>query len=357
MDTLVEKSNPFAYEFPAFSKTYIVHVDSFEFLNHVQIDVDIQRELDTVWIKELKEKILNNYKDKGFFYFNIFEVASLNNTLYLLDGQHRYFILKSLQEEYKDIRIEVKIHSVGSKEELHNLWFLVNGSKPTKIYKSTSKQVIINCFKKYLAENYPKYISYSSKPMKPNINLNHLENHINKCQIIEKLKIETSDHLIQLFEKLNNFYKYTFQSQWSKWNIPDDIVSRCRLKNILKPLYVGIYQNYEWLTRIIEINKEDCTFDSYLLIPHNLINSNSRKLSKAKRRQIWEKRNKEASLKGKCYTCNREIDYDDFQAGHIVSHFHGGKMTLNNLEPICSPCNLDMGIENLNEYKRKFHQI
>ena len=357
MDALVEKSNPFAYEFPAFSKSYTVHVDSFEFLDHVQIDVDIQRELDSLWIQELKNKITSDYDRKGFFYFNIFEVASLNNSLYLLDGQHRYFILKELQKSYNDIRVEVKIHIVSSKDELNNMWLLVNGSKPSKIYKSTSKQIIINCFKKHLLENYPKYISNSSKPMKPNINLNQLETAITKSRLIETLQIDSSDQLINLLEKLNNFYKYTFQSKWNKWNIPDETVSKCRLKDIMKPLYIGIYQNYEWITRIIEINKVNRKYDSYSSIPHVLINSNSRKVSKAKRRQIWEKRNKENSLKGRCYTCNREIDYDDFQAGHIVSHFYGGKLTLNNLEPICSPCNLDMGIENLNEYKRKFYQI
>ena len=60
---------------------------------------------------------------------------------------------------------------------------------------------------------------------------------------------------------------------------------------------------------------------------------------------------------GKCFVCEKDIDYDEFECGHVTAAFWGGNQSLNNLEPICGPCNRDMGVENLNEYKRKFYQM
>ena len=358
METFIEKSNPIAHEFPPSSNSYKVYIESNELLKNVQLDVDIQRELDTSWVEELKHKILKNYELKGYFFFGTFEVASLNNSLYLLNGQHRYFILKEIVHLYPKIPIDMNIHIVKSKEELNELWMMVNGSKPSKLCKSTSKQVILNTIKKYLTQHYPKYLTTAAKPQKPHINLDQLGEAIENSKVLDILNIDSSDQFIQLFEKLNNFYKYTDITKWREWHITDEsLVFKCRHKNILKPLFFGIFTNYEWLTRMIEVNKEGTQYDSYSCIPHIPLNVSSRKIGKAKRRKVWEKRNSKTSLNGKCFVCGKHIDYDDFECGHIVAAFWGGDVSLNNLEPICGSCNRDMGIENLNEYKRKFYEI
>ena len=61
----------------------------------------------------------------------------------------------------------------------------------------------------------------------------------------------------------------------------------------------------------------------------------------------------EDSLKGNCIVCVNEIDYDNFHCGHIKSVFYGGETTLSNLEPICASCNLNMGTQDLNVYKKE----
>ncbi len=49
-----------------------------------------------------------------------------------------------------------------------------------------------------------------------------------------------------------------------------------------------------------------------------------------------------------CFCCGiATISVFDFQAGHIVSDFHGGEATLENLRPICGKCNRDMGTINM----------
>ena len=160
----------------------------------------------------------------------------------------------------------------------------------------------------------------------------------------------------------DQYYYFNHKQKGAKQNIRTPIfvykIGVCpKQKNILKPLFIGIFSNYEWLTRLIEVNKEGTQYDSYASIPHIPLNVASRKIGKAKRRKVWEKRNSKTSLNGMCFVCEKQIDYDDFECGHITAAFWGGDVSLSNLEPICCSCNRDMGIENLNEYKRKFYEM
>lgn len=359
MENFIENSNPIAQEFPPLSNTYIVYISGAELLKNVQLDIDIQRELDLEWVEELKEKIIKDYNEKGYFFFGTFEVASFNNALYLLNGQHRYFVLKDILQLYDEkVPVSVHIYSVNSQVELNELWMKVNGSKPSILCKSTSKQVILNSIKKYLIQYYPKYVTTAVKPQKPHINLDYLIDAIDKSNILTELNIDSSDVFITLMEKINTFYKYVDMNKWKEWHINDEsVVLKCKTKNILKPLFLGIFSNFEWITRMLELNKTGTLYDSYASIPHIPINLNSRKIGKSKRRKVWEKRNMKESMIGACFVCEKNTDYDEFECGHVTAAFWGGTQSLFNLEPICGPCNRDMGIENLNEYKRKFYQM
>ncbi len=74
-------------------------------------------------------------------------------------------------------------------------------------------------------------------------------------------------------------------------------------------------------------------------------------IPKAIRMQLW-KNTFGDTLYGHCCACNREIQVDDFQAGHIIAEVNGGTTTLNNLRPICKPCNTSSGIMNLDEFTK-----
>lgn len=358
MENFIEKSYPIAQEFPPLSNIYVVFIDGSELLKNVQLDIEIQRELELNWVDELKGKIIKDYKEKGYFFFGTFEVASFNHSLYLLNGQHRYFVLKDIIEEYGKVPVNINIHTVSSQNELNELWMKVNGSKPSRLCKSTSKQVILNSIKKYLIQYYPKYITTAIKPQKPHINLDYLCVAIEKSKILDELEIKTSDEFIVLMEKLNLFYKYVDANKWKEWFINDEsLILKCKTKNILKPLFLGIFSNFEWLMRMTEVNKNNTIYDSYSSIPHIPLNVSSRKIGKSKRRKVWEKRNINGNMIGNCFVCEKSIDYDEFECGHITAAFWGGNQYLDNLEPICGSCNRDMGIENLTEYKRKLYQV
>lgn len=60
------------------------------------------------------------------------------------------------------------------------------------------------------------------------------------------------------------------------------------------------------------------------------------------------------STKGSCFCCKKELDiFDDWHAGHIVSHSDGGKDTADNLRVVCGSCNLSMGTENMYAFKSR----
>lgn len=60
------------------------------------------------------------------------------------------------------------------------------------------------------------------------------------------------------------------------------------------------------------------------------------------------------SAYGPCLVCQTEIHILNFEIGHVKSWADGGSDRLENLRPICTPCNRSMGRENLYVYKKRF---
>jgi len=70
--------------------------------------------------------------------------------------------------------------------------------------------------------------------------------------------------------------------------------------------------------------------------------------------KLWNNTYGSRAGEGKCYVCSCIINSKRFEAGHIISVFHGGETTLSNLKCICSTCNKSMGTENLEIFKKKY---
>jgi hypothetical protein len=68
----------------------------------------------------------------------------------------------------------------------------------------------------------------------------------------------------------------------------------------------------------------------------------------------WNKWVGDDVAKTKCMCCEvNEIKMSSFHCGHIVAEANGGKATVDNLKPICAACNLSMGTENLEDFKKR----
>jgi hypothetical protein len=56
-----------------------------------------------------------------------------------------------------------------------------------------------------------------------------------------------------------------------------------------------------------------------------------------------------------CTCCNTiPIYLSNFDCVHIISEKNGGKITMDNLKPICRTCNSSMNIKNMNEFMEEY---
>lgn len=72
-------------------------------------------------------------------------------------------------------------------------------------------------------------------------------------------------------------------------------------------------------------------------------------ISKVVRRQLWDIYFSN-SFTGKCYVCTKNVDYDNFEAGHIISLAHGGSDYIDNLRVVCKSCNISIGTDNMDDF-------
>lgn len=70
---------------------------------------------------------------------------------------------------------------------------------------------------------------------------------------------------------------------------------------------------------------------------------------------VWGKYIGNETPLSKCMSCKHEtIDIRNFHCGHVLAEANGGSMLLDNLRPICAPCNGSMGTMGMNEFTTRF---
>ena len=71
------------------------------------------------------------------------------------------------------------------------------------------------------------------------------------------------------------------------------------------------------------------------------------------RSAVWNTYLGDHVAKTKCPVCNtNDITPFTFQCGHVVAESLGGPTNLDNLRPICAPCNVSSQKRNMNEFKK-----
>jgi 5-methylcytosine-specific restriction endonuclease McrA len=81
-----------------------------------------------------------------------------------------------------------------------------------------------------------------------------------------------------------------------------------------------------------------------------------KRIPKAVREQVWNKYVGATKRVGKCYCCRwRPITDSEFEVGHNKAVAKDGKDNINNLRPICRPCNSSMGTMSIEQYRKKYH--
>lgn len=174
------------------------------------------------------------------------------------------------------------------------------------------------CKKEYSDVNLKRHkLNCKSKPVTVNVNVNVQQN-------AEITNLSVQD----LHELIKNMKKEI-----------DIINNRCTaLENIT-----------------INIETIDIASTSASVIP-SITATHTKKKTKSKipqslRIATWKKYVGEDHGKSICLCCkSAEISVFTFHCAHVIAECKGGQLTLENLRPVCTSCNLSMGSQNLYDY-------
>lgn len=262
----------------------------------------------------LSEKYSINYPIP---FFNMIYCTLYEKTLYILDGQHRFYAYEKYHRETKrDFNIVLNVKSCNTLDEVKEYFRELNNNfvlhnlilKEDDLEKA--KEI-----KTYIRIKYGKHVSNAESPRYPNINLDQFCNYL-----INIYQNVTANNILKKMEEMNN-----------------------EKKKELKDSNVELYEM---------AHKKQGFYLGYIFMKSE--NEQKRKkIPTSVRNRLWRRYYPE-SINGKCYVCKTDITIDNFHAGHIVSIRNGGSDNIENLKITCSLCNLSMGIQNLEEFKIKY---
>jgi hypothetical protein len=277
-------------------------------------------------------------------------IVILNGNEYIIDGQHRLTAYKMLNETYPERALHVSIdyYTVTNEEGLELVYQKVNRSTRNPIERlEISAYKVHNDVMKYFNTNYEKYMSNAKVPQAPRLSLRTLSDRIEKRLL--KAVTWNGYQLIERIVELNKYYAAQTEGQMVRWGINTDHLNAS--KQFTPTLILSAYRNYEWIDRLIDIHNGTPMTD----IPHlaykppNLRSTDG--IVHSVRVAVWNKGGDPNDAVHKCHVCKEPIrQKDNFVCGHVVPRAHGGKCTLENLEPICIVCNRDMGTMNMLKY-------
>jgi hypothetical protein len=209
---------------------------------------------------------------------------------------------------------------------LNDIWLDENEDK---------KMLITNVYNHFI-NKYPNAFKFLGKK-RPYIHSNNFLTQLTEIYEDKKdeLNINNSQILINIIENLNMNYSKK-NSEWfpSKGTVKNQNILDTLSKN--NCLYLGMLPN-QWPNHLIQI-------------PENI---NEESITQSFRQAIWLKYCGE-NYKYACLCCNsNEISVYNFECGHILSKKNGGKISMDNIIPICSFCNRSMGSMHMFKYIEK----
>jgi len=305
-----------------------------------------QRSIDSDQINKIYEYQIRHFeKYNEFFFVNPIIIGCIKNEdkYYIIDGQHRISCIRRLSNNYPTITFPCSILYVDDENELDEKYMAMNQNKPVPLptniedWKNFTKYV-----EEYLMQ-FQKYFSRSDKPQSPNFNKDSLLKYINTNNIAQKLNCNYSLFIDEM-KTLNNYYRETYSTSLKEFS-PIKI-NKCINKQTNNPYMLGLFRHNEWIDFILYKINNNCEYET---IQHTPVDYKRPRIKSKLRNEIWKKRN--TALNGWCYCCNDTLEFQNMVAGHIIAHYKGGETLVSNLEPICSACNGNMGIQDLESYR------
>jgi 5-methylcytosine-specific restriction endonuclease McrA len=321
---------------------------------------DIQRSLDPEHLDALLEYQAEHKQRTGAYAFHTpiaFAKLRDDDKYALLDGQHRVEAARRLLHDdpigMAGQHVLVSVFTIRDASEYDDLFVAINKNKPVQLYSNLRDwKGVIRHLETYFRTHYAAYLKPSGQPRRPHFNLEALLLHIDESGILRELDLGYEE-LVNEIEALNTYYDHHWKSALQNTRYVPNAhlhIDACRRKAPHRPCYLGVFTQFEWLDRIRQKVRQPGI--AYADIKHVPKTFGRKRVTGPLRERVWAKRNAR-NLDGACFVCEKPVTFSAFESGHVISVYHGGPTTLDNLEPICKVCNRDMGVQNLDAYKQE----
>lgn len=325
----------------------------------------LQRSLNEDYVRQIVEDERAEMTQHGCFsILQSMTVARLDDELFVVDGQHRlkaFGILKTLGYSLNDVTLPIVVHRVRDKTELSMYYCRINKHNPIHPLElqSTWEQVE-GPFIAFFTSKYRNYIKPGTKTHCPYVGVEGLKSALHVRNAGERLVAAgvAAQKLCDAVSLFNEWVRHYYQTSSSRVaGLSADLYKRlgeCLAKSAEDACFVGAWRRFEWLDYLlhcIEHNKSISEADVESLTRESCGKRRER-IPASVRKRVWANANDEKSLLGKCFTCERSLEFTDMECGHVVPLALGGPTTVENMMPVCRTCNRDMGIMHLEAYKR-----
>jgi hypothetical protein len=341
-------------------KLSIVKLDTFVgYINNGTIVIpDFQRDQD----EDKIEEIVNTYKDKKLKGRNWFiEQGQINlcvipmdgyNKLYVVDGQHRIEAMQRLKRDdyLSDDVMTINIAKCNSLEEMKEFYSKLNiNSNIPIIYNNIEDIFLVNELlkvKNALKQTYKSMFS-RTKGINSKAQFYHIDDFIDKFNV-PMLK--------------NNWpvEDITFENIWEKLMYVNELVIK-KIDKIKQKECIGRFAIAGNMNKMSDNDfylsyksgvQWDMFADDYGI--RIIVKKYKGDIKKAIRDKVW-RRDFSDTLTGKCYCCEDDVKIENYECGHVISEYNGGKTEVSNLRVVCGGCNKSMGIMHMDDFKEMFN--
>jgi hypothetical protein len=299
-----------------------------------------QVEINRTKVNAMQRDFFTNH---DFFHLKnniVFGVLPYNEeTIYIIDGQHRFDMLKQLQSNLSSF--------ITNQDFKFNVYFfnIINDEYQLSLFRELNHDSYKN----------QEFISLGATIGKRVYDV---------CEIMKqhyvfspKRSFKENDKIYTLKEFMHKIHPYLLTKHNAE--VADDIHAKLKLFKehvdwfTVKPEEEEYYKRGSWLS-LTRLN-----FVEFLLhdtVPNVIPLPSKRMITAALRKKVWDKEFG-TQMEGKCPIKNctsmlfKEQD-SAFHCGHIVPKCRGGEDIVENLRPICANCNARMGCKHWDEYEK-----
>jgi len=305
----------------------------------------VQRIRDDTKVKDIVAYQQTKLRENGLCNFiGVINIHFCEETkqLYLIDGQHRYEAMKIINEDI-NIPIMIELVIVKTMNELKENYKILNMNTPLPEFSENIDKNIPETVAIYFQKRYPTMWAKNSRARRPHIFFTYLQEALGV--LTEKLEIKTAQELQRVVEDYN-----AKLGQWEYEKESEQMIEKCKETGF----YLGLYSHvsdeyrYDWVKEILRNERG-------IIVKKTANPTKKKSIPKKVKDDAWKKYigNKSEVL---CICCRINlITPFEFHAGHIVSEANGGNVTVENIRPICSACNLSMGQRNMDEFIAKHY--